>query len=294
MLSSPTRRPRPLPDGADLARSLHQRPGVGIAAHVMQGQGLKILRMRVDQPALILVDRGVKAIRTERGAGIEAVPGQAVVLGGHQTVDFTNSVPDGTHYEARWLLFDDALLADAHYLGLASQVASRDRPTAPVQLLRRVPANLADAFERAGQALALGDKLPDAVARLRVLEVVQWLLEDGIVLRSAPADPGVSVQLRALIAGRLDEAWPAGRVAAGMALSEATLRRRLAAEGTSLTDLLADARMATALTMLQATTQSVAQIALAVGYESPSRFAVRFRHRFGFAPTAVRGHERTK
>jgi len=294
MLSSPTRRPRPLPDGADLARSLHQRPGVGIAAHVMQGQGLKILRMRVDQPALILVDRGVKAIRTERGAGVEAVPGQAVVLGGHQTVDFTNSVPDGTHYEARWLLFDDALLADAHYLGLASQVASRGRPTAPLQLLRRVPANLADAFERAGQALALGDKLPDAVARLRVLEVMHWLLEDGIVLRSAPADPGVSVQLRALIAGRLDEAWPAGRVAAGMALSEATLRRRLAAEGTSLTDLLADARMATALTMLQATTQSVAQIALAVGYESPSRFAVRFRHRFGFAPTAVRGHERTK
>ncbi|NKI92205.1 AraC family transcriptional regulator [Rhizobacter sp. SG703] len=292
MLSSPTRGTRPLPDGADLARSLHVRPGVGIAAHVMQGQGLKILRMRVDQPALILVDRGVKAIRTERGAGVEAVPGQAVVLGGHQTVDFTNSVPDGTHYEARWLLFDDALLADAHYLGLASQVASRDRPTASVQLLRRVPANLADAFERAGQALALGDKLPGAVVRLRVLEVMHWLLEDGIVLRSAPADPGVSIQLRALIAGRLDEAWPAGRVAAGMALSEATLRRRLAAEGTSLTDLLADARMATALTMLQATTQSVAQIALAVGYESPSRFAVRFRHRFGFAPTAVRGHDR--
>jgi len=292
MLSSPTRGTRPLPDGTDLARSLHVRPGVGIAAHVMQGQGLKILRMRVDQPALILVDRGVKAIRTERGAGVEAVPGQAVVLGGHQTVDFTNSVPDGTHYEARWLLFDDALLADAHYLGLSSQVASRDRPTASVQLLRRVPANLADAFERAGQALALGDKLPGAVVRLRVLEVMHWLLEDGIVLRSAPADPGVSIQLRALIAGRLDEAWPAGRVAAGMALSEATLRRRLAAEGTSLTDLLADARMATALTMLQATTQSVAQIALAVGYESPSRFAVRFRHRFGFAPTAVRGHDR--
>ncbi|NKI92186.1 hypothetical protein FHT26_000103 [Rhizobacter sp. SG703] len=237
MLSSRTRRTRPLPDGADLARSLHVRPGVGIAAHVLQGQGLKILRMRVDQPALILVGRGIKAIRTERGASVTALPGQAVVLGGNQTVDFTNSVPDGTHYEARWLLFDDALLADAHYLGLASQVASRDKPTASVQLLRRVPANLADAFERTGQALALGDKLPGAVARLRVLEVMHWLLEDGIVLRSAPADPGVSIQLRALIAGRLDEAWPAGRVAGDMALSEATLRRRLAAEGTSLTDL---------------------------------------------------------
>ncbi|KQU75580.1 hypothetical protein ASE08_07500 [Rhizobacter sp. Root16D2] len=281
-----------MPDGADLARSLHVRPGVGIAAHVLQGQGLQILRMRVDQPALIVVDRGVKAIRTERGASVEAMPGQAVVLGGNQTVDFTNSVPDGTHYEARWLLFDDALLADGHYAGLASQVGPRGKPPAPVHLLRRVSAHLADAFERAGHALALGEELPAAVTRLRMLEVMQWLLEDGIVLRRAPVDPGVSIQLRALIAGRLDEAWPAGRVAGDLALSEATLRRRLAAEGTSLTDLLADTRMATALTMLQATTQPVSQIALAVGYESPSRFAVRFRHRFGFAPTAVRGHDR--
>ena len=292
MPSSRTPRLRELPDGADLARSLHVRAGVGIAAHVLQGQGLEILRMRVDQPALILVDRGIKAIRTARGASVRAMPGQAVTLGGNQTVDFTNSVPDGTHYEARWLLFDDALLADAHYLGLASQVEPPGKTPASAQLLRRVPANLADAFDRAGQALALGEQLPDAVARLRVLEVMQWLLEEGIVLRSSPVHPSASVKLRALIAGRLDEAWPAGRVAGDMALSEATLRRRLAAEGTSLTDLLADARMATALTLLQATTQSVSRIALSVGYESQSRFAVRFRHRFGFAPTAVRGHDR--
>jgi AraC-like DNA-binding protein len=296
MASSRNPRLRELPDGAELARSLHVRAGVGIAAHVLQGRELEILRMRVDQPALILVDRGIKAIRTARGAPVRAVPGQAVALAGHQTVDFTNSVPDGTHYEARWLLFDDELLADGHYLGMASQVepAGKTPGKAPAsaRLLRRVPANLADAFARAWHALALGPELPDAVARLRVLEVMQWLLEEGIVLRSAPVKASLSVQVRALIAGRLDEPWPAGRVAGAIALSEPTLRRRLAAEGSSLTDLLADARMATALTLLQATTQPVSRIALSVGYESQSRFAVRFRHRFGFAPTAVRGHDR--
>jgi AraC-like DNA-binding protein len=46
--------------------------------------------------------------------------------------------------------------------------------------------------------------------------------------------------------------------------------------------------MASALTLLQATSRPVAEIALAVGYASPSRFAVRFRHRFGFSPSAVR------
>jgi AraC-like DNA-binding protein len=44
--------------------------------------------------------------------------------------------------------------------------------------------------------------------------------------------------------------------------------------------------------LLQSTDQAVNRIALDVGYESPSRFANRFRERFGFAPTAIRGHAR--
>jgi len=65
----------------------------------------------------------------------------------------------------------------------------------------------------------------------------------------------------------------------------------IAAEGTSLTELLMDARMSTALTLLQTTTQAVSDIALSVGYDSVSRFALRFRRRFGFTPTAVRAHD---
>lgn len=90
------------------------------------------------------------------------------------------------------------------------------------------------------------------------------------------------------MAGRLDADWTAARVAGALAQSEATLRRRLAVEGTSLTELLGDTRMAMALTLLQTTTQPVAHIAAEVGYESPSRFSARFRQRFGFSPTSVR------
>jgi AraC-like DNA-binding protein len=81
-------------------------------------------------------------------------------------------------------------------------------------------------------------------------------------------------------------------VASAFAMSEATLRRKLADEGTSLSTILVDARMSFALTLLQSTTQPVTQIALAVGYQTPSQFAVRFRDRFGFVPTSVRGHRR--
>lgn len=42
-----------------------------------------------------------------------------------------------------------------------------------------------------------------------------------------------------------------------------------------------------------ATVRPVDQIVSEVGYESASRFAVRFRSRFGFAPSVVRGHRRS-
>lgn len=292
MQTSPPDQAGALPDGAALARQIHLRPGIGIAAHVLQGRGLQVLRVRVEQPALILVDQGLKAVRAERHAAVKARPGQAIVLDGNQTVDFSNSVPQGLQYEARWLLFDPALLDDAFYAARAARLEHGVRPPPAARLLAEVPAGLAEAFERATRTLAAGDTVPDAVARQRLLEVMHWLLEEGVALRCAPVQPSVSVRVRALFAGRLDAPWTARRVAGELAMSEASLRRRLAAEGTSLSELLVDARMAMALTLLQATAQPVAHVALAVGYESPSRFAVRFRQRFGFAPTAVRGHER--
>ena len=47
--------------------------------------------------------------------------------------------------------------------------------------------------------------------------------------------------------------------------------------------------MCFAMMLLQATDHAVTRVALEVGYESASRFAIRFRERFGFSPGAIRG-----
>jgi len=280
-------------DASGLVRSLSSRSGVGIAAHVRQGQRLEILRARVELPALILVNRGVKAVKAN-GRTVRAHRGQAIVLGGNQTVDFTNSVVEGRDYEARWMLFDNALIDDPDYATRAAAVELPGRNLAMVRLLEQVPSSLAAAFEVAMQALAAQATTPDAIARLRLLEVMHWLLEAGVVLRRADVHPTTAVRVRAQLAGRLDLDWTAERMGGELAMSQATLRRRLAAEGATFTDLVVDARMSSALTLLQATAQPVADIALSVGYESASRFAIRFRQRFGFAPSAVRQRERAR
>ena len=83
--------------------------------------------------------------------------------------------------------------------------------------------------------------------------------------------------------------WISKDIAQSVAMSEATFRRRLADEGQSFTGILLDVRMTLALTLLQVTDISISKIAYQVGYESASRFSVRFKKRFGFSPTAIRG-----
>ena len=73
-----------------------------------------------------------------------------------------------------------------------------------------------------------------------------------------------------------------------LGMSEATLRRRLANEGASFRELLGNIKMMRALTLLQTSPLGVAQVAYAVGYESPARFAAKFRAHFGCTPSDVR------
>ena len=280
------------PAGAGLARTLHARPAVGMAAHVMQGEGLEIVRIRVERPALIRVDRGIKTVKPERGPAVRVLPGQGVLLAGGQTVDFHNRITDGERYEARWLMFGGTVLADAYYLAAAERASPADAAIAPARALRHVPAGLEEAFDRARSSLAPDPSRPDAVVRQQLLEVAHWLLAEGLVLRVPQDDARISGRIRAMLSTQLDGDWSSPAIANALAMSEATLRRRLAAEGVTLRELIADVRMASALILLQATSRQVSDIALAVGYDSPSRFAVRFRDRFGFAPTAVRGHAR--
>lgn len=280
--------------GAELARTLHVRPGVGVAAHVVQGEGLEIVRIRVERPAVILVDRGIKTVKPARGGAVRALPGQMLLLAGGHTVDFHNRVTDGERYEARWLMFGGTVLDDPYYLATARRQSVAEAPQPPAQVLRRVSSGLADAFERARRGLAPDPSRPEAVVRQQLLEVAHWLLAQGMVLRVPPDDARVSGRIRAMLSAQLDGAWSSDAIARSLAMSEATLRRRLAAEGVTLRELIADVRMASALVLLQATSRPVSEIASAVGYDSPSRFAVRFRDRFGFAPTAVRGHARAQ
>ncbi|WP_243358115.1 helix-turn-helix transcriptional regulator [Fundidesulfovibrio terrae] len=81
--------------------------------------------------------------------------------------------------------------------------------------------------------------------------------------------------------------WTALEVAGRLGVSERTLRRNLAKEGAGLRQVLKDVRLNAALSLLQAGHSNVAEAASRCGYDSPSRFAVLFRERFGVRPSDI-------
>lgn len=251
------------------------RPGVAVAGGIVQRQPLKFRRLWLDLPTLVLVESGCKVLHGEAGTfRVEA--GQAVALAGGQAFDVSNFPGEAASYRARWLAWERGLLE-----GWRTPPGVRPQP---VVALGPVAPAFAEAFT--ALTLSLEDPaLPDAVVGHRALEMLVWLEGAGrLILDYTQFAPRV----RRLLAGDPAREWRSPGVAAQFAMSEASLRRHLAAEDTSLSEILLDVRMSTALTLLQSTGQPVTRIAGEVGYQSPSQFAVRFRRRFGCSPSDIR------
>ncbi|BEO58313.1 Urease operon transcriptional activator [Serratia marcescens] len=130
-------------------------------------------------------------------------------------------------------------------------------------------------------------EISDIRLQYRLLDFLTALAERGHVFTHLPLD-SPSQRLRTLIFEAPEQNWTAETAGKTLAMSPATLRRRLAAEQTRFEDLLIDVRMHHAMMLLQTTRWDMTRIAEACGYKSRARFSERFQKRFGYAPSAIR------
>ncbi len=258
------------------------RDGVGLTAAMTQLQTLEFHRLHIPSPLLILVERGAKKVRLETGQTLDAVEGGLIVLPGQQMADIANTPDAAGAYRAHWLAFAPEVLALARPGG-------DSRPVGDMACVR-TDAGFRGALHAAMDAI--GDTaISDTIARHRLAEVLLWLGAAGWHFAPA-APPSLSERLRRHISMDPARGWSVEDLCGLAAQSEASLRRQLHREGLTPAGLVTDVRMLMALDRLQTTRHSIEHIATEVGYESGSRFARRFRERFGFAPSCVRGHKR--
>ncbi len=223
-------------------------------------------------PVILRVDQGRKVVRGTVAGEVtarEVSAGGLALLPAGLPLDVENHPAEDGPYRATAILVGVQIAAPR---GLSRGLHSFD-------------ARASVAFDRALDLLRR-PAVPQAIRDHAVLEVLLWL--DAVGLRlPPPAPPRFVDRVRALVSADLARDWTVGEASGALAVSEATLRRRLAGEG-GFAVLLADLRMNRALGLLQGSDLPVALVAAEVGYASPSRFALRFRARFGLTPGAIR------
>jgi len=96
--------------------------------------------------------------------------------------------------------------------------------------------------------------------------------------------------LRALIRPYLAQGHPPLSLAAEIVgMSERTLQRRLAQNGSTYSQIVQDARFSIASDLLAASDLNIADIAFAAGYENAPHFARAFKRLTGITPRDYRG-----
>ncbi|RYX99672.1 AraC family transcriptional regulator [bacterium] len=258
-------------------RMVISRDGIGTTASVIQRNNLLLHTFMTDYPAMILVRRGKKTIKIGT-MEIVLSSGDAVALAAGTTCDLLNETDNG-QFESTWIVFSDSIIDKVQ------QNFPKHKKLKDVIALKNLGSEFIQTFDRGIQAISAS--IPDSIAEIRIQEVLTWLAQMDIVF-SLNTTENLQREVRLKIGAAPDKEWISKSLADSFAMSEATFRRKLAEQGQSFNQILIDVRMTTALTLLQVTDISISQIAYQVGYESSSRFSVRFKKRFGFSPIAVR------
>lgn len=261
--------------------------------HISARTAHRVATLPIHDDVLVLVQAGVKTLVSHGGQGapgsrLEIAPHGLVLMARGSLWDIINQPGPRGRYEALVLQFGDELLDD-----LARLWPQPAEPTPPPPAFA-LPAHpeLEDAVRRAAAALqALGPESPGGpsprIARHRALEVLILLAEAGCRLppRGELAWPD---RVRRLIACQPQADWSIPRLATACHQGESTLRRHLAAQGTTAAQLVRETRLAHGLALLQTTPLPIGEIAGRCGYDSHSRFTAAFRQRFGFPPSQLR------
>ncbi|MDX6914630.1 helix-turn-helix domain-containing protein [Pectobacterium carotovorum] len=268
-----------LPSGQPL-----QRYGLCALAQPHLRTPQQTTRFHFYEATLLLVLSGQLTLLEQNGTTVVDTPSQLCLITPDASADLTKT-PGGHDavFRSVFLTFSSTLLA-RFYHRYPEKLAPVYHP-APFTHLA-----LDDELTRTLQYLVEGitsNVLSESRLELRLMDMLLVLSERGYHF-GAPPQPGITTQLRALISEEPEHHWTAQSAGRRLAMSEATLRRRLSTEQTRFEVLLLETRMQHAMMLVQTTSWSMQRLAEACGYKSSARFSERFKNRFGCSPTKIR------
>lgn len=239
-------------------------------------------QLHISKTCLLRIRSGRKTVRTFAGVETTVEQGEFVYLRRGENLTIGNIIGDTGLYFSEGLVIDDAVISEFMQLH-PNPSDSRDARKGSMST------GFNDAFSSVVSSLDDPD-LPDAMLTFRAQELLLWLqLQD--VAHHIHCCESLKDRLRSLFERDLEHAWKAPDAAKALGMSEATLRRSLSKEGTGFVEILRDVRLSFALTRIQTTQYSLAEIAFECGFSSQSRLSEAFKARFDITPGKLRASE---
>ncbi len=234
--------------------------------------------VEIPQPQFAILLQGRKQVRTAQQS-LEFAPGDLFLITRRCRIDVVN-IPDphsGLYLSAIVPLCAEALTA-------ARALWNEPLPDAGDALARLPLADHGATLLQWRQALEQGHYTE---ARLALAGLAVAFCRRGHGSLLIPPEPSVADRIRDLIAAQPERDWQSRDFEAQLGLSGATLRRRLASEQSSVRELITDARLAHATSLLYTTRLPLKTVAARVGYRSLGSFNKRFAERYGLEPAAI-------
>lgn len=264
----------------------------GLAAHPMRPGAFRLLCYTVIHAGTL--ERALKRALTFLNIVLDDPNGELRQAGGLAEIVLTDQAGPRSAFTYRtyWLIL----------LGIACWLIGRRIPLSRVDLSCSEPVNRQEYHQFFGAPVHFGERQSRIAFRADYLKLPIIRDEKALkgFLRAAPAnillryrhDQGFTAGVRHRLRAVNPDSWPDFEdVAAQMKLSPATLRRRLKAEGQSFAAIRDEIRQAEAQRRLRDGTDSVAQIATALGYTEASAFHRAFQKWTGMTPLAFRKGE---
>ncbi|AMZ70818.1 MULTISPECIES: helix-turn-helix transcriptional regulator [Pseudomonas] len=263
---------------------IQHRENIIDACVIQARQPLSLSRVPVFATTLCRVRQGEKLLQWD-DREMRAGPQHLILMPAGRELGISNFPGPHGHYIADAVTFPLSTLRNfsSRY---SQQIMSR-RGALKTDLCVPLDRHTTQAWN---QLLAsINANAPDALRTLYGEAVLLSLCLGGQIgpLLMGRNDP-ICERVQQMVMGSPERDWTVASVAQQLNLGESTLRRQLANEGDSFRSILEGVRLATALQWLQTTSRPIGEIAGACGYASASRFAVRFRSRYGLSPRELR------
>jgi len=233
----------------------------------------KIVNVPIIKPVLICVLDGSKRLGGQ--SEIVCPRGSFIILSNHPSINMRNIPGDGEYL---------ALIVEFEYEDFDC-LPPKTGKTAPF-----VQGELEPVLEKTLQQFVEWSAFaPQAIWAARRREILQLIYHLGYAkVCTVVEPPSLSHKLHGIICADIANDLKADVLASRLALSESTLRRKLAAEGTTLQAIKDRARLGYGLHLVQSTFEPIGRVAEKCGYQSQSRFTDKFKQFFGVTPTELR------